>query len=158
VRQQRSGGIINISSNAGKLSTLVNGIYSASKFGLEALSDALRHELSPFGIRVIVIELGAIKTHFDDTAQAPTRDILSNPNSPYRPLYQKGDESAEFMRQRQSGSAIVSQTIQQTIESSNPTARCLVAVPLPGRLVLYLRGLVWGIALGRMFKFVISER
>jgi NAD(P)-dependent dehydrogenase (short-subunit alcohol dehydrogenase family) len=53
MRQQRAGRIINIGSISGKLSTLVNGTYSATKFALEALSDALRLELAPFGIQAV---------------------------------------------------------------------------------------------------------
>lgn len=66
MRKQRAGRIINISSIAGKLSTPVNGTYSATKFALEALSDALKLELAPFKIQVVLIEPGAIKTHFDN--------------------------------------------------------------------------------------------
>ncbi|HEX7975514.1 MAG TPA: SDR family oxidoreductase, partial [Anaerolineales bacterium] len=58
MRQQKSGRIINISSVSGKLVTPANGTYSATKFALEALSDALRYELEPFGIQVVVIEPG----------------------------------------------------------------------------------------------------
>lgn len=60
MRQQKSGRIINISSIAGKLPTPVNGTYSASKFALEALSDALGFELAAFGIRVVVVEPGVL--------------------------------------------------------------------------------------------------
>ena len=67
MRKQKSGRIINISSIAGKMVTPVNGSYAASKFALEALSDALRWELKPFNIQVVLIEPGAIKTNFDRT-------------------------------------------------------------------------------------------
>ncbi len=80
MRKQGTGSILNISSIAGRLSTPVNGTYSATKFALEALSDALRLELEPFGIRVVVVEPGAIQTRFDDTAQVHAKDILSNPS------------------------------------------------------------------------------
>ena len=146
------GAIINISSIAGKLSTPVNGTYSATKFALEALSDALRLELAPFGIQVMVIEPGAIKTHFDDTAQAHAQDILSNSASPYQPLYQKSDQFAASMRQQEHGPQVVSQVIQQAIEAPNPKARYLAAVALSGRLVLVLRDFVWNPVLRRLFK------
>ena len=64
MRAQRAGRIINISSLAGKLFTPVNGTYTATKFALEALSDTLRLELAPFGVQVILVEPGAIKTSF----------------------------------------------------------------------------------------------
>ena len=53
MRQQKTGRVINISSVSGKLVTPANGTYSATKFALEALSDALRLELAPFGIQVV---------------------------------------------------------------------------------------------------------
>ena len=80
MRRQQTGRIINISSIAGKLSTPVNGTYSATKFALEALSDALRLELAPFGIQVVLIEPGSIKTPFAETAQAH-----AGKSSPIRP-------------------------------------------------------------------------
>lgn len=154
MRRQGTGRIINISSIAGKLSTSANGAYSATKFAVEALNDALRWELSPFGIHVISIEPGAIKTQFDETAQFHARNILSNKKSPYQPLYQKSDEFAESMRQQEPGPDVVSKVVQQAIESSNPKPRYLAGVAFPGRLVLYLRDFVWDIALKRMFTFI----
>jgi NADP-dependent 3-hydroxy acid dehydrogenase YdfG len=158
MRKQQSGRIINISSIAGKVSTPVNGSYSATKFALEALSDALRLELAPFGIHVISIEPGAIKTHFDETAQAHARGILSNKKSPYQPLYQKSDEFGASMRKQEFGPDIVSKVIQQAIESPRPKARYLAGVALLGRLVIYLRDFVWDMALKRMFTFTPSIR
>lgn len=75
MRQQKSGRIINISSIGGKMALPTNGAYSATKFALEALSDALRLELAPFGIRVVLVEPGPIKTHFDATAQMQAQAI-----------------------------------------------------------------------------------
>ena len=108
MRKQRTGRIINISSIAGKLSTPVNGTYSATKFALEALSDALQLELAPFGIQVVLVEPGAIKTHFDDTAQAHAQNILLNSASPYQSLYKQSDQFAASMRQDEPGPEVVS--------------------------------------------------
>ena len=143
MRQQKSGRIINISSVAGKLVTPANGTYSATKFALEALSDALRLELAPFGVQVILIEPGAIQTNFDDTAQAHAQQIISNPASPYRSLYRKNDEFAKSMHQSEQGPEVVSKVIQQAIEAPKPKARYLAGVALPGKLVLYLRQFFW---------------
>ena len=152
MRQQRAGRIINISSIAGKLATPVNGAYSASKFALEALSDALRLELAAFGIQVVLIEPGSIKTHFDDTAQAHAHKLLSNPASPYQPLYQQAEQVAAAMRQGEPGPEVVSQVIQQAIKAARPKARYLAGVPFSGRLVLHLGDSVWDFILRRMFK------
>ena len=62
MRAQGSGTIINISSIGGRLTTPLGGWYHATKYAVEALSDALRMELRPFGIDVVVVEPGAIRT------------------------------------------------------------------------------------------------
>ena len=152
MRRQGAGRIINISSIAGKCSTPANGVYSASKFALEALSDALRVELQPFGIQVVVVEPGAIKTHFDETALAHARDTLSNSASPYQRLYRKSDEFADSMRRQESGPDAVSRVIQQAIETPRSKARYVAGVDFSGRLVLRLRDFVWDAVLQRMFK------
>ncbi len=68
MRRQGWGKIVNLSSMGGKLTFPGGGFYHASKHAVEALSDALRFEVRPFGIDVIVIEPGPIKTRFGDTA------------------------------------------------------------------------------------------
>ena len=62
MRRQRSGRIINVASVAGKTVMYYGGWYHVSKYSVEALSDALRMEVKPFGIDVVLIEPGAIKT------------------------------------------------------------------------------------------------
>lgn len=70
MRGQRWGKIVNLSSMGGRLTLPGGGIYHATKYAVEALSDALRFEVRGFGIDVIVVEPGAIKTAFGDTAIA----------------------------------------------------------------------------------------
>lgn len=157
MRKQRTGRIINISSIAGKLSTPVNGTYSATKFALEALSDALRLELDPFGIQVVLVEPGAIKTHFDDTAQFHAKDLLLNSASPYQLLYKQSAQFAASMRYNEPGPEAVSRVIEQVMAASDPKARYLAGIPLSSRLVIHLRDFVWGFALKQMFKINPSE-
>ena len=68
MRAQGSGTIINISSMGGKLTTPLGGWYHATKYAVEALSDALRMELRPFGIDVVVVEPGGIRTEWSSIA------------------------------------------------------------------------------------------
>jgi NAD(P)-dependent dehydrogenase (short-subunit alcohol dehydrogenase family) len=63
-RAQRAGAIVNISSLGGQLSLAGFGAYSASKFALEGLSEALAAELAPFGVKVLIAEPGAFRTDF----------------------------------------------------------------------------------------------
>lgn len=152
MRKQRSGRIINISSISGKLSTPANGTYSATKFALEALSDALQLELTPFGIQVVLVEPGAIKSYFDNTAQTHARDILLNTVSPYQPLYKQSKQFAVGMRKDEPGPEVVSEVIEQAMKAVKPKARYLVAIPFSGRLVMHLRDFIWGSVLRQMFK------
>jgi NAD(P)-dependent dehydrogenase (short-subunit alcohol dehydrogenase family) len=68
MRAQGSGRIVNVSSIGGKIFTPFGGWYHASKFALEGISDVLRSELRPFGIDVVVVEPGAIKTEWSGIA------------------------------------------------------------------------------------------
>jgi NADP-dependent 3-hydroxy acid dehydrogenase YdfG len=157
MRKQGTGYIINISSIAGKLSTPANGTYSATKFALEALSDALRLELSPFRIQVVVIEPGAIQTRFDDTAQVYAKDILFNPASPYLMLYQQNEKFATDMRRHEAGPEAVCNVIKQVLNTQHPKPRYLAAVNLSSRLVLYMRDFMWEPLIRQMFKINTLE-
>jgi NAD(P)-dependent dehydrogenase (short-subunit alcohol dehydrogenase family) len=68
MRAQRSGHIINISSVGGKVYESLGGWYHATKFAVEGLSDCLRMELAPFGIHVVIIEPGSIRTEWSGIA------------------------------------------------------------------------------------------
>jgi NADP-dependent 3-hydroxy acid dehydrogenase YdfG len=70
MRRRRAGRIVNVSSMGGRLVFPGGGVYHASKYAVEALSDALRYELRPFGIAVVLIEPGLIRTNFAATVGA----------------------------------------------------------------------------------------
>jgi NAD(P)-dependent dehydrogenase (short-subunit alcohol dehydrogenase family) len=152
MRKQGSGRIINISSIAGRKATPVNWAYSAAKTALEALSDSLRWELAPFGIKVVAIEPGSIKTRFGEKTEAHAQAILGNPASPYRLLYKQYQQFSAGMQRNEPGPEAVSRVIQHVMEVSRPKARYLVAIDWPGRLVLHLGDSVWDLVVRRMFK------
>ncbi|MFE7814491.1 SDR family NAD(P)-dependent oxidoreductase [Streptomyces sp. NPDC057433] len=85
MRERGNGWIINMSSVAGLRSTPGFGYYSAAKYAIEGLTEALRHEVTPFGIKVLAVEPGAFRTHayasFADEAVSETVDA-------YLPLIQ----------------------------------------------------------------------
>jgi NAD(P)-dependent dehydrogenase (short-subunit alcohol dehydrogenase family) len=152
MRRQNGGQIINISSIVGKLVTPANGPYSASKFALEALSDALRLELSPFGIQVVLVEPGSIKTQFHSTVEANAREIFSNPASPYQPLYQQCQKVTAGMRRQEPGPQVVSRMVLKVMEAPRPKARYIAGFPFSGKLVLLLGDPVWDRVVRQMFK------
>ncbi len=77
MRARRSGTIINISSMGGKLVTPLGGWYHASKYAVEALSDALRMETKQFGINVVVVEPGSIRTEWGAIAAETLKETSS---------------------------------------------------------------------------------
>jgi NAD(P)-dependent dehydrogenase (short-subunit alcohol dehydrogenase family) len=79
MREQRWGRIVNLSSMGGRFTFPGGGVYHATKHAVEALSDALRFEVAGFGVKVIVIEPGLIRTSFSDTAVAG----IEQPAGPY---------------------------------------------------------------------------
>jgi len=66
MRSRRSGLIVNVTSIAGELSLPFQGVYSATKFAVEGLSEALREEVRPFGIHVVLVQPGDFRTGFTD--------------------------------------------------------------------------------------------
>lgn len=76
MRERRSGTIVNVSSMGGRLVTFMGGWYHATKYAVEALSDALRMEAAEFGIDVVLIEPGGIKTELGEHRRRPPRRVL----------------------------------------------------------------------------------
>jgi len=78
MRHARNGRIINLSSMAGLISSPGWGIYNASKYAVEGFSEALSHELKDLGIKVIIIEPGAFRTHFLDSSLTSAKQMISD--------------------------------------------------------------------------------
>src|SRR5919112_3272345 len=77
MRRQGYGRIVNLSSMGGRLTFPGGGYYHASKYAIEAISDALRYEVEGFGIEVVVVEPGLIRTSFSDVALSSIREATN---------------------------------------------------------------------------------
>ena len=123
MRRERSGTIVNVSSVSGRVAIPFAAPYSASKHALEALSDALRIELSAFGIRVVLVEPGPIETRFTDRARAIVGPLIARPG-PYRELYALAERAmeGEFQKGAQPPEA-VARVIVDAIEAERPRPR-----------------------------------
>ena len=123
MRAQGSGRIVNISSVAGKAVLYFGGWYHVSKFSVEALSDALRMELKPFGIDVSMIEPGGIKTNWGIIAADHLAE--SSKDTPYEA---EGLRESETMRKAYSmrllsNPSVVTRAISKAVNSRHPRAR-----------------------------------
>jgi hypothetical protein len=117
----KPGRIVNISSVGGKRAFPFIGPYAASKFAIEGFSEALRRELMLFGIDVIVIGPGAVKTAIWDKAEEI--DISRYSNSPYLPILEKFQ--ATFVEQGRNGLAPekLGRLIHKALTTANPKVR-----------------------------------
>lgn len=131
MRTRRTGRIVQCSSVLGLVTGKYRGAYSASKFALEALSDAMRLELAGTGIDVAIIEPGPIRTRFVETALANARtniDIDASPHaSAYRALLE-GMAAGGKNRFKLEPDAVVNKLIH-AVESPRPKTRYYVNVP-----------------------------
>jgi len=121
MRQQRSGKIVNITSIGGKISTPMGGWYHASKFAAEALSDNMRMELQQFGIDVIVIEPGGIKTEWSNIAMENL--AASSGQGPYKKMVDKMLAMDQQFQHRYSDPAVIASLILKAITVRRPKTR-----------------------------------
>lgn len=121
MRRQGNGQIINISSAAGLASLPFVGFYSASKFALEGYTEALRHEVKPFHIRVSLVEPGFIKTNLLSNTQYGNDQI-----SEYDSWRQRASEAARQYMERAPEPTMVAECVLRVIESKSPRLRYTV--------------------------------
>ena len=140
MRRARSGTIVNVSSVGGKVSIPFAAPYCSAKHALEAISDALRVEISPFGIRVAVIEPGTITTRFEERARREADSFLKGAG-PYSPFYAGAEHAMDVdLRKGELPPEAVARVIVDAIESEQPRTR--YPVTLLARLLIPLRRLL----------------
>jgi NAD(P)-dependent dehydrogenase (short-subunit alcohol dehydrogenase family) len=127
MRKQQGGGfIVNISSVGGRMSVPVLSAYNSTKFALEGMSESLSYELEPFGIRVVIIEPGFIRTNIMNSSILSKKSQV--PNSPYFSLTQKVAKHFNSMVNDPSSThpEEVAKTILKAITSENQQLRYTV--------------------------------
>jgi len=141
MREQRSGIIVNISSGAGRFgypggSVIVNissgagrfgypggSAYVSTKFAVEGLSESMAYELEPFGIKVIIIEPGVIRTNIYNSAVVAKKS--QDPNSPYTQITQKMASAFEELVKNASSPELVAKVVLEAVTNQNPNFRYL---------------------------------
>jgi short-subunit dehydrogenase len=126
MRKQKSGAVINISSMGGKMYTPLGAWYHATKHALEGWSDSLRLELKEYGINVVVIEPGIIKTEFDKVMYEPM--LERSGNGAYANLTKAVAEGTVKTYKNGSSSppSVVAKIISRAISSKKPKTRYVV--------------------------------
>jgi NAD(P)-dependent dehydrogenase (short-subunit alcohol dehydrogenase family) len=123
MRKQRSGRIINISSGAGIFGYPGGSAYVSTKFAVEGLSESIAYELEPFGIKVILIEPGFIRTNFGN-AMVTARKAQDSA-SPYSELMQKTMAGFTELAKNASDAELVAKIILDAAANPNPRLRYL---------------------------------
>jgi short-subunit dehydrogenase len=122
MRKQHYGRIINISSIGGKFASALGGWYHASKFALEALSDSLRNEVEQFGIDVVVIEPGGVKSEWGEIAAENLIKISGN--TVYKPM---ADKFAAMVNgevsKRAAEPIVIVNLVKKAIDAKKPKTR-----------------------------------
>ena len=123
MRKQGSGTIVNISSVVGRIGFPASPAYISSKFALEGLSESLRFELAPFGVNVVIIEPGVIKTNF---MKNMTMAKKSEADSVYRDITVKVVSGVKMMAEMGTHPKEVADTIIKAVKDEKPLPRYIV--------------------------------
>lgn len=149
MRQHRAGHIINISSIAGLIGLPFQSIYCASKFALEGAMEALRIEVRPFGIRVVLIEPGDFKT---DITRHRRKTARSTRTSAYRDAFQKARQLVESGEQNGPTPEPIAILVKNVIGMNSPRLRYTVGKNLQ-RIAVPLKKILPS----RLFELIITE-
>jgi short-subunit dehydrogenase len=151
MRRQASGRIVNISSVAGRIARPLSSVYDATKHALEAISDGLRGELAPFGIKVVIIEPGFIVTEFLGVANERARAVIEQ-DSPYKPFFEGSAEGYQRVRKMAGRPDDIAQLVVKALTLDHPRPR--YAAPRHARLAIVLKRLLPA----RLFDWLISKQ
>jgi len=123
MREQKSGIIVNISSGAGRFGYPGHSAYISTKFAVEGLSESISYELEPFGIKVVLIEPGVIRTNIVNTMVVARKS--QDPNSAYSPMMQKMTNTFKVLMKNSSSPDLVANVVLKAVKDKNPNLRYL---------------------------------
>lgn len=130
MRKQRSGIIVNISSGAGRLGYPGASVYVSSKHAIEGLSESIAYELEPFGIRVVLVEPGVVKTNFANGMVFAKK--AQEPDSPYSQMMQRMGTNWQYMVENGSSAELVAKVVLDAIESKDANFRYMAGKDMEG--------------------------
>jgi len=123
MRKQSSGTIVNVSSVVGRIGFPASPAYISSKFALEGLSESMRFEFAPFGVDVIIIEPGVIKTNFMKNMKMAKKSEL---DTVYKDITTKVVSGVKMMVEMGTPPKEVANTIVKAIKDKKPLPRYIV--------------------------------
>ncbi|HEY8079007.1 MAG TPA: SDR family oxidoreductase [Labilithrix sp.] len=137
LRSRGESRIVNVGSIGGRVTFPLMGAYNSTKYAVESLSDALRVELEPFGIRVSLVEPGPIRTEFNDRAME-TIDHGKLESSPYAPVVAQAERFRAKFESQSAGPEVTTRAIVHAALGRRPRVRYVV--PFSASLLLSLLG------------------
>ena len=124
MRFQKSGTIINVSSGAGQVGFPGISAYVSTKFAIEGFSESLMYELFPYGIKVVIIEPGVIKTNFFRNCIVSEHSMKKS--SPYSRSLDKFQRNVELMQEHATSPINVAKVIMQVLGNNEPKQRYII--------------------------------
>jgi NADP-dependent 3-hydroxy acid dehydrogenase YdfG len=149
LREQGEGRIVNVSSVAGRIARPLSSIYDSTKHAVEALSDGLRGELAPFGVRVIVIRPGFIQTEFVEKANEMSAGALAR-SKPYAKYIAGFRGASARLRRVAAGPDDIAAVIETALTVANP--RTHYAAPRHAKFFLFAKWLLSSRAFDRIVR------
>lgn len=152
MRGRQTGTVIHIGSVGGKLWSIMGGWYQASKYALEGLSDCTRNELRPFGIDVVLIEPGGIRSEWRDQVIEGLKKTSGS--GPYKKISEAAVKFFERVESMEAGPEVVADAVLTACSSKRPKARYVV--PGNAKIMLFMKALlsdrmfdkIWGRFMG----------
>jgi NAD(P)-dependent dehydrogenase (short-subunit alcohol dehydrogenase family) len=147
MRERGSGCIVNIGSVAGRIARPLSSIYDSTKHALEAITDGLRGELRPFGVRVTLIRPGFIITEFVEAANRASDTYVENagPYLPYMAGFRLGYQKLRSVAGEPDD---IARLVERALVSDNPAPR--YSAPLHAKFFLFLK---WALP-ARVIEFI----